>query len=283
MEFLGKLGIDLHLLIAQMINFAILLWILTKLLYKPILKKIEEDEAELRQARVKNQELEEKEIAFQNDKIKTMAEIRKTAQKIIKDAEKIAQEIKEDAGQKIREEKIKIIKQSKNKSKSLKSSVKQEILTSYQSKFINSFQKLFKQELSLSSRREIQDIFWKDLIQNVKKLKSLKLKEPSLINILEKLDSIKDDKDSRQKKSLEKKISRVFAEKIGPLVLEYAYAPSKEQEENLVNIIFKKTGVSLDFIKKQNKNLINGFSFEIAGTVIESNLLNIINNATRSK
>jgi len=43
MELLGKLGVDPRLLLAQIVNFGLLLLILNKFLYKPLIKKIEKD------------------------------------------------------------------------------------------------------------------------------------------------------------------------------------------------------------------------------------------------
>ena len=64
MELLGNLGIDVSLLIAQMINFGLLLWLLTKFLYRPIVKRIEKDEKELKQARIQKKELEQQKNSF---------------------------------------------------------------------------------------------------------------------------------------------------------------------------------------------------------------------------
>ena len=71
MEFLKNLGIDVKLLIAQIINFGLLLWLLKKLLYKPFIKRIEKDEKERESARVENENLEKK----KNDKVIGATEI----------------------------------------------------------------------------------------------------------------------------------------------------------------------------------------------------------------
>ena len=58
MEILGKLGIDIKLLIAQIINFGLLLWLLKKFLYVPIVRRIEKDERELNEAKIQTEVLE---------------------------------------------------------------------------------------------------------------------------------------------------------------------------------------------------------------------------------
>jgi len=43
MDFLQKIGIDWKMILAQILNFLLLLFLLKKFLYKPILKEIEEE------------------------------------------------------------------------------------------------------------------------------------------------------------------------------------------------------------------------------------------------
>lgn len=115
MELLGNLGIDIKLLIAQMINFGLLLWLLTKFLYKPIVKRIEKDENELKQAQIQNKELEQQKNAFTERKNKEILETKERAREIIKEAEDMAKEIKKRTMQDAEEEKQAIIKQIKSR------------------------------------------------------------------------------------------------------------------------------------------------------------------------
>lgn len=115
MEFLGKLGIDWHVLIAQIINFVILLIILDKYLYKPVLNKIKEEETEVEKLLKDKEKIEkekEKIKLIQKDEVR---KAKKEAQEIIKDAENLAQEIKKKAQKEALEEKEAVIKQLKNR------------------------------------------------------------------------------------------------------------------------------------------------------------------------
>jgi len=47
MELLGKLGIDLYLFVAQVVNFIVLLYFLNRFVYRPVLKKIKMEKTEL--------------------------------------------------------------------------------------------------------------------------------------------------------------------------------------------------------------------------------------------
>lgn len=114
-DLFSKLGIDGQLLTAQLINFAILIIILRKLLYRPMLdmfqkrkntisrslkeaKKIEEDfknlehvrEMEMREARVQSKALMSKTtIAAEEQKARILAEAKSASEKIANEAKSI--------------------------------------------------------------------------------------------------------------------------------------------------------------------------------------------------
>lgn len=282
MEFLGNLGIDVKLLIAQMVNFGLLLWLLAKFLYKPIVRRIEEDEKELKQAQMQKKELERQKDIFTKQKKKEITEAKKRAKSIIKEAENIAEKIKKEIRDKANKEALAIIKQSRERLESLKLEIKEETLKDIRVKIGNSFRLSFTAALSLSSQQEFQNIFWTDFVKRVKELKLERLEESNLVEILEK-SNLTAEKEDKKKNVLKKNLEEILAQKIGPMVLEYAYPLTAAQEEELEEIISKKSGIKLNITKKQNKNLINGFRFEIAGMIIENNLLSIINDATNFK
>ena len=110
-EFLGKLGVDINLLIAQIINFGLLVLILKKFLYSPIIKRVEEDEAKLKEAQTRKEALEKERADFENYKEKTTSEAHKKAESIIKEAEDVALNIKERYEDQAKTEKKKVIEQ----------------------------------------------------------------------------------------------------------------------------------------------------------------------------
>ena len=273
MEFLGALGIDWKLLIAQIINFGLLLWLLKRFLYKPVIKRIEKDETELKQAQIQKKELEQQKNAFAEQRKKEMAEVKKHAQKIIKEAKNIAKEIKKETREEASKETLALIKQTKDKLGSLEPEIEKEVFKRMRAEIGNSFRMSFLAALPSPLQKEIQSIFWTDFMEQAK------LKESDLDKILKKFNlAAKDEGD--KKDMLEEELEEIFAQKIGPVVLEYVYPLTAEQEEKLEEIISEKSGIKLNIIRKQNKNLINGFRLEIAGMIIENNLLKIINEAS---
>lgn len=95
MHFLGSLGIDWKLFLAQMVNFGLLVFLLTKFFYRPILEKIERDEKTLQEAETKSKTLEKEKQAFAEEKKREIQEARKQAKEIIQEAENIAHELEE--------------------------------------------------------------------------------------------------------------------------------------------------------------------------------------------
>lgn len=113
MALLESLGIDIKLLIAQIINFGILLVILKKFLYKPIIEKIEKDEKVLKEAQLQKKNLEQQRAEFEKRKQEELKKAQEEAKQIINDAQLIAKEIKNKALRETSQEKQKVIEQIK--------------------------------------------------------------------------------------------------------------------------------------------------------------------------
>ena len=112
-ELLMSLGIDWKLFIAQLVNFSILLFILYKFAYKPVLKmlddrtgKIEKGLADAEESGKKLKEIEEKEK-------EVLVEAKKQAKEILKKADEQAQVNKEELVKIAQEESDKIVEKAK--------------------------------------------------------------------------------------------------------------------------------------------------------------------------
>src|SRR3989338_11698691 len=103
MEILNQFGVNPILLLAQVVNFLILLLILKKFLYKPILKVLEERKKKIEES-LKNTEEIEKKLQETNEKIdrmmvKTADEIQKMQDEAKKDRDVLKEEGKAEAQQ----------------------------------------------------------------------------------------------------------------------------------------------------------------------------------------
>jgi len=114
MNFLGQLGIDFNLVIAQAVNFGILVFVLFKFVYKPIFKKIEEDEGKIREVQAKSESLDTEKQAFEIEKDKTLKDAKQNSETLLTQAEQIAEDIKAKALKKAEGQADEIISQARH-------------------------------------------------------------------------------------------------------------------------------------------------------------------------
>ena len=111
MEFLGNLGVDVWLLVAQIVNFLFLLWILNKFVYKPILNRIEKDEAVLKHVEEAQLLLTEQEKRLVLKEKQYTTRTKNKAKAIIGEAQEIADTLRETARTEAEQEKEAVIAQ----------------------------------------------------------------------------------------------------------------------------------------------------------------------------
>ncbi len=87
-----SLGLDIKLLIAQIINFGLLLFILSKVLYKPVIKLIDERNKKLNKAIEDSARIEKKLEKIEESKKELLSQARQKANEEREDIIKIAQE-----------------------------------------------------------------------------------------------------------------------------------------------------------------------------------------------
>ncbi len=89
---MDKLGIEPSLLLAQIVNFTIIMVVLSKLLYKPILTMLEKRKKEIEEGLAITEKMRTEEEKLQQRKQKMLEETRREAQEIIEEARKQAKE-----------------------------------------------------------------------------------------------------------------------------------------------------------------------------------------------
>lgn len=242
MEILGKVGVDIKLLIAQIINFGLLLWLLKKFLYAPIVKRIEKDEREINEAKIQKEKLEKEKEQFQKQKTKELAEARKKAKDIIAEAHHLAGKIEKKAKEKIEKEKRAAISQAKEHLKTLEPAFKAQLNQSAREEIVQKLRQYFL-SLPQQAQKSLQEFFWQDLLKQTENLDLARAKTAA-----------------------------------AAVWLKYVYPASKNHLANLESMLSKKIGAKITLADKLNKDLISGFRLEVSGVIIESNLLNQINN-----
>lgn len=108
-----KLGIDYKLLISQVVNFFLLFFILKKLLYKPILKLLDERRKKIAEtldnAAKLREELEKTEV----QRKKMLADVRREGEIILKKQKDLAEVKREEMIEKAREEARKVTEEAR--------------------------------------------------------------------------------------------------------------------------------------------------------------------------
>jgi F-type H+-transporting ATPase subunit b len=131
MELLSKLGIDWRLFLAQIVNFLILLFILYKFLYKPVLGLLQRRTAQIEKSLADAKKIEENLKKAEEERLVQLVEARREAQQIIEEAKKEGEKIRNQAKELAQEEAQKIIEngriQIERQKESLLREIKQEI------------------------------------------------------------------------------------------------------------------------------------------------------------
>lgn len=91
-----KLGIEPSLLLAQIINFAIIVVVLTKLLYTPILEMLAKRKKEIEEGLAITERMRAEEEKLVARKEKLLSEARKEARIILEDAKKQGKDVERD-------------------------------------------------------------------------------------------------------------------------------------------------------------------------------------------
>jgi len=91
MKLITALGLDYRILIAQFLNFAILLFVLWRFAYRPVFNILEERRAKIAKGLDDGVEAEKKLLEAQDDKKEIVALAKKEANEIIEEAKKKAE------------------------------------------------------------------------------------------------------------------------------------------------------------------------------------------------
>lgn len=89
-DLFGQLGINLPMLLAQILNFAILLVVLTLFVYRPLIKLMAERQQKIKFGLEGAKEVENKLAEIETLKEHSLAQANKTALKIVGEAENLA-------------------------------------------------------------------------------------------------------------------------------------------------------------------------------------------------
>ena len=113
MGLLQDLGVDGPKLIAQLINFGIVLLVLWKFAYKPVLEMLETRRQKIAQSMDEAEQIKAELAETQAERDKVMAEANAKAEKLIADAKEAAKQVGETEGQRAVKQAEEIIRKAR--------------------------------------------------------------------------------------------------------------------------------------------------------------------------
>lgn len=112
---MDKLGIDVTLLVTQIINFVIIMFVLKKFAYKPVLDMLDKRKAKIEEGLKLRDEMSAKKDELEKERAKTLANARKEGQRMIKaaitEAKKKGQAIVAGEQRKVADERDQMLKE----------------------------------------------------------------------------------------------------------------------------------------------------------------------------
>lgn len=115
MEILTSLGVDWRLLVAQLVNFAILFFALYKLLYKPLLSFLDKRAATIEKGLADARMAEEKLQLTDQTYKQIVLKAKKEAEKILEDASAFSEKHRQETLRKTREEVKRVVSQARTR------------------------------------------------------------------------------------------------------------------------------------------------------------------------
>src|SRR5262245_16480479 len=94
-ELFTRFGINWYTFIATTVNFCIVLWVLHRFAYRPILAMLEERKQRIAESMANADKIKAELAATQEQRAKALGEANAQAQKLIDEARKAAEQIKE--------------------------------------------------------------------------------------------------------------------------------------------------------------------------------------------
>ena len=113
MGLLQDLGVDGPKLIAQLINFAIVLFVLWRFAYKPVFEMLETRRKTIAESMDNAEQIKTELAETQSERDKVLAEANQKAQEMIADAKEAAQQVGEAEGQKAVKQAEEIIRKAR--------------------------------------------------------------------------------------------------------------------------------------------------------------------------
>lgn len=155
MDILTEFGVKPILLAAQIVNFLILLFLLKKFLYRPILKILDERKKKIAESIINAEQIKQELLEIQGEREKKLQQAAKEAKKIIEEAIVSANQIIAEAHQKAQTDIEKMIAKSEAQIASERDKLHQEIKAELADLVVLGMQKVAGKILSVKDKDDL--------------------------------------------------------------------------------------------------------------------------------
>lgn len=155
MDFLKDFNVQPILLLAQVVNFLVLLVILKRFLYKPILKVLDERKQKIAQSLKNVQEIEERLVKLDEETKKQLKKTSEEAKKIIQEAAVTANQIIEQSHTRAGEDVKKIIAKAQAELKLERDKMQQEMRVELVNLVVLGLRKVAGKSLSANDQKDL--------------------------------------------------------------------------------------------------------------------------------
>lgn len=233
MTFLGKLGIDFKLLIAQIINFLVLLYLLKIFLYKPLLKNLKERAEKAKKIEEGERALQRKKEEMKKREEEIIQKTKEKASQIIEESKEISKEEKERILERTEKEVREILKQARERAEKEVERIKEK----EREKILEKTKEIVEKVLPRFFTKELHLRFIEKTIEKLQKVDFSKIKEKEITSV----------------------------------VVVSAFPLTKKEEKKLSQFFFKKLK-NPAFQEKIDPGLIAGIKVVIDGFLIDGSL-----------
>ena len=155
MEILDQFGVDIRLLIAQMVNFAILLIVLKFVLYKPILKMLEDRKQRIIEAEENASSIEKRLEKIEAEREKVMSTASSEVTQMLEEATKNASEIVAESHLKAAEDIKLLIAKAKDQMAQDRESMRSEMRSELADLVSTALTAIYSKKLTKADQEEI--------------------------------------------------------------------------------------------------------------------------------
>lgn len=157
MEFIEKFGIDWKLLIAQAVNFLIVLVVLWKFAYKPILRMLQDRTDKIDKGLESADRMERLKAEIEQEKVAVMSQAKKEAQTILQEAHSQTEKNRQAQVEKTKAEVAQLVSKAKGEIEQEKQRVMKQAEKELGGLAVSIAEKMIRREISSADQQRLVD------------------------------------------------------------------------------------------------------------------------------